>query len=490
MLEADPDAVALIRGDQRWSREQLWELSGRAVAKLRSLGAEPGDAVVAHYDTGAEEMAIALAASRLGCVFMPIPRRLGARELNYVVGLADPVLVAVQDRDHVGVVENPGRARVLTLADSLAPTGAEVDPYRWRPGEAALVGFTSGSTGHPKGVMHGVPAMEWVADLIVERGSLRPGEPICVTGAGAGAPGFTFYTYLGLTRGLPIVKSEKWDPKRVLELMARERCVWSTMVPTMLHMLMTAQRDSGRAYDLSAMRTVSMGGAPMSEEFISEARELMTFEPLRVYAMAECMMHSHSRADDPIEIRNGMDGRPGPGAEIATYDSEGRRLPTGETGEIGMRGPSLMLGYLGDAPGSLPLTSDGFFLSGDLGRVEDNGCIKVVGRLKDMIIRGGYNIDPGEVEELLRAHPEVRDVAIVGYPDPVYGERACAVLWTDGVVLGLSDIAEFLLERNLSKDKIPEMVVCRDELPQSPDGKILKGQLRAEIAALVATRSG
>jgi cyclohexanecarboxylate-CoA ligase len=141
-------------------------------------------------------------------------------------------------------------------------------------------------------------------------------------------------------------------------------------------------------------------------------------------------------------------------------------------------------GYLGDPDTkSKRSTPDGFFLSGDVGKLTDDGFVKVVGREKDLIIRGGFNIDPVEVEELVRQHADVRDVAVVGYPDQKFGERACAfLLLQEGVDVGLEELAQFLLDFGLSKEKLPERVICVTEMPRSPDGKILKAELRQRIA--------
>jgi acyl-CoA synthetase len=328
--------------------------------------------------------------------------------------------------------------------------------------------------------------MAWVAHFLASLVALRPGEPICVTGAGAGAPGFTFFTYLGLTAGCPIVTAERWSPQRVLELMERERCVWSTMVPTMLYMMLEARAADPTIPKPRAMRGVSVGGAFMSEELIQRCRQELGLEVLRVYAMAECMMACHMRLSDAEGDRDALDGWTGPGAEVAVFAPDGAsHLPPGEVGELGLKGPSLFEGYLGD-PASKPTrsTPDGFFLSGDLGRITADGFVKVVGRKKDMIIRGGFNIDPVEVEELIRRHPDVRDVAVVGVPDEKYGERACAALLVhEGNDMTLGELVTFLLDFGLSKDKLPEQLVCLTDMPRSPDGKILKAQLRESLVA-------
>jgi acyl-CoA synthetase (AMP-forming)/AMP-acid ligase II len=483
-LQADPEWTALVVGDERWSRADIAGLAASAAGVLRELGAKPGDAVVAQYNTNAPDLAVALAAARMGCTFMPIPHRLGPYEFNYVLDLARPVLLALHHPEVANQLDLPSRTTVLASDDLVAGTAVDV-PFAAEPtGHIPVVGFTSGSTGRPKGVMHRWPSMSWVTHFLASLVSLQPGEPICVTGAGAGVPGFTFYSYFGLSFGSPIVAAERWDPRRVLELMARENCVWSTMVPTMLYMMLEAKQADPSIPNPTAMRAISMGGAFMSEDLICQAREVLGLEVLRVYAMAECMMACQMRLTDPIDKRNVLDGWTGPGAEVAVFDADGvTHLGAGEVGELGLKGPSLFEGYLGDeATKRERSTPDGFFLSGDMGRMTDDGFVKVVGRKKDIIIRGGFNIDPVEVEELIRHHDAVRDVAVVGYPDEKFGERACAfVLVHEGVDLPLEELAPFLLEVGLSKDKLPERVICTTDLPRSPDGKILKAELRQQL---------
>src|SRR5207248_190382 len=181
-----------------------------------------------------------------------------------------------------------------------------------------------------------------------------------------------------------------------------------------------------------------------------------------------------------------LDGWPGPGAEVAVFADDGlRQMPVGDVGELGLRGPSLFEGYLGDQETKVRRTTpDGFFLSGDMGRVTEDGYVKVVGRKKDLIIRGGFNIDPVEVEELIRGLDGVRDVAVVGYPDERFGERACAVLQVqEGVDYDVQQLATHLLSVGLSKEKLPERVVCTTDIPRSPDGKVLKARVREQVLA-------
>ena len=190
------------------------------------------------------------------------------------------------------------------------------------------------------------------------------------------------------------------------------------------------------------------------------------------------------RRTDPASERDDVDGWPGPGADLAVFSEDGRtHLPPGTVGELGLKGPSLFEGYLGDPDGKPGrMTPDGYFLSGDMGRLTADGFVKVVGRKKDLIIRGGFNIDPIEIEELIRRLDGVRDVAVIGYPDERFGERACAVLVVrDRVNYGVQDVARHLLDAGLSKEKLPERVVCTSDVPRSPDGKVLKAKLRDQV---------
>jgi acyl-CoA synthetase len=480
---ADPQALALVIDDKHWTRAQLAELAARATGLLVSAGIKPGDKIVAQYNTRAEDIAMALAAARLGGTFLPLPHGVGVREVNYILDRSQAAFFCHAGEAPPEGVVAPGTARISSAAAVLSAEPVEAPAVQMGADHVSLIGVTSGSTGQPKGVMHSWSGVAWAAEHMRSFADVRNGEPILVTGAGAGAPGFTFFTYLGMAYGVPLVHAGHWNPAQVLKLAHTHQCVWSTMVPTMLQMLIDARPQVLGDARLEHMRAVTVGGAFMSQELIQRARDELGMEILRMYAMAECMSHSSMLLTDSQQQRDTLDGRPGPGAELAVFDDAGARLTDGEVGEVGMRGPSLLKGYLADPQGKSRLMSaDGFFLSGDLGKITPEGFVKIVGRKKDMINRGGYKIDPSEVEELLKSHPAVSKVAVVGYPDSLYGERACAVVEPlADASLSFAELFEFLLAQGLSKAKIPERLECWDALPLSPDGKILKGKIRADI---------
>jgi len=482
-VEREPDARALIIDERSWTRAQLAELAARATAMLLAHGVRSGDRIVMQYDTTAEDIAMALAAARLGVTLLPIPKRMGSREINYLLERSQAVLFA-----HAGALPPDGiippRGAVVRATDSIASASPMRTPVvRTSDEHIALIGVTSGSTGQPKAVMHGWTGVAWAAERMRALANVQSGETVLVTGAGAGAPGFTFFTYLGMAHGVTIVRASRWDPRLVLELAHEHCCVWSVMVTTMLQMLLQVRAEVLGDGRLQHMRAITVGGSFMSPSLIRQARAELGVEVLRMYAMAECMAHSSMLLTDDDADRDVLDGRPGPDAELAIFDETRQRVSIGTVGEIGIKGPSLLKGYLADADGKAwSMTDDGFLLSGDLGKVDARGYVRVVGRKKDMIIRGGFNIDPTEVEELIRRHPDVAKVVVVGYPDKIFGERACAVVEPHpGCAIELKTLIEFLLGLGLSKEKLPERLEVRTALPLSPDGKILKAQVRSEI---------
>lgn len=491
-LDENPAAPALVIGDHRYSRADIADLSARAVTMLRELGVGVGSRVVVQYDTSLEDVALAVAVARIGGTFIPVPKRLGVREINFLLGRSEAGLFChVGDKPAEGVAP-PASANVATgmAIHGYAPT--RLAPVAVPEDHCALIGVTSGSTGQPKGVMHGWTGVAWAGERMRSLGDVQPGESIMVTGAGAGAPGFTFFTYMPLVSGATIVRASKWDPVEVLRLADRHRCVWSCMVPTMLRMLIDARAEALGEGRLDHMRAISMGGGFMSNDLIEQARNELGLEVLRMYAMAECMANASTRISDSVEVRNTLDGSAGPGAALAIFDDNGEPLPIGAKGEIGLKGPSLLQGYLGEPAGKDGLmTRDGFLLSGDIGQLDERGYVKVVGRKKDMINRGGYKIDPSEVEELISRHPAVAKVAVVGYPDHLFGERACAVVeLRPAQQLQLGELTDFLICQGLSKEKLPERFESRDVLPLSPDGKILKATVKAEMGSDPAASFG
>jgi acyl-CoA synthetase (AMP-forming)/AMP-acid ligase II len=480
---ADPDARALVVDDEAWTRGEILTMARRATAALTAAGVRPGDRVLAQYTTDAADLAVAVAVSGLGCTFIPVPTSLGALELSHIIGLAGPSLCLAKGASLPKGTQVPQGTALLT-SDEAVSGAAEAD-IACEPiplDHTAVIGVTSGSTGLPKGVMHTWDAVHYAAAHAAAVVRIRDGESICTPGASAGAPGFTFFTYLGLSHGATIVRASAWNPDRVLDLMARNKCVWSMTVVTMIHMFIDAARKRSDRPDLSHMRGMCVGGSAIKPELIREAREVLGVEALRMFGLSEAMGFATMSPQDPVELRDELDGFPYAGTEIVALDEDRSPLPHGEVGEAGVRGPSVMQGYLGDTEPESRFAPGGYFLTGDWVRIDDSGFIKVVGRKKDLIIRGGYNIDPVEIETLVRRRDDVVDAAVFGLPDDRLGEIvAVAVVPQPGHVLTLDDITTRLRAEGLSPQKAPQALALLDEFPLSPDGKVLKEKLKASM---------
>jgi acyl-CoA synthetase len=358
----------------------------------------------------------------------------------------------------------------------------EPDP---RDAQAAMIGFTSGTTGVPKGVLHSAAAMNYTVRACRQIARLDPGDAILGVVPLGSAPGFTFTAHFSLALGHPLVVIDPWNALETLKLIEAHRVRWGICVPTHLASLIEVVRG-GRWTRADLSMSLGVGGSSMTPELIDDAHALLGIRALRMFGMSECMGHASTLPDDPPERLRHSDGRSFPGTRDEAFDAQQRMLPRGQRGQAGVRGPSLFLGYcrgLGDREHRL--TEDGFYLTGDEIVCDDAGYVTVVGRIKDQIIRGGYNIDPAEVEAALLRHPAIAQVAVVSVPEKRLGEQACAVFRVreDQAVPTLDEIKSHLSLIGLSKKKWPEHMLVMDELPHTATGKLDKKRLRGIAVA-------
>jgi acyl-CoA synthetase len=285
---------------------------------------------------------------------------------------------------------------------------------------------------------------------------------------------------MGLTLGSPLVLAEKWDAYRVLELIVKHQVAWGMCVPTHLHMMVDLAIKGEWNRKLTSMRALAVGGSPNTETMVSNAEKYLGLKVLRMFGMSECLGHASIMLDDPPERYLIYDGIPYPGTHLEAYDDEGKVLPRGEIGQAGVRGPSLFLGYLPGLGGEQNcFTPDGAFLTGDLIVRDTEGYVKVVGRMKDQIIRGGLNIDVSEVEESLASHPDVKEAVVVGRPDDRLGERLCAVIVpSSSQVPTLEELCNHVQSLGLAKFKSPEFLVLVQDLPKTEYGKLDKKKMK------------
>jgi non-ribosomal peptide synthetase component E (peptide arylation enzyme) len=362
----------------------------------------------------------------------------------------------------------PGRAGTLggwVLATANRPVS---DVARWAGG--AAVAMTSGSTGRPKCVVQSEAAIRYAGRCTIDAIGLEPDDPVGAFVPLSSVAAFCFGMYLPAMLGGPMVSLQSWRPDLALATMEQHQVRWTMLVPTMALQLAVQPDAEGR---LASLRAMTVGGGPMDAGALQRAEDLLGTRIIRVFGMSECLGHTTTRPEDDAETRLARDGRPFPGTEVRAVDDDGNALPLGAVGPAQVRGPSLFVGYAkAGRPQPPELTPDGFLPTGDLVQANADGTITVLGRQKQIIIRGGRNIDINEVEAAVARIPSVAQVCVVPVPDELLGERAAALVVTTDAGLGLEGVTEFLEQEGFPKFKWPEFVFVVPDLPQNRVGKL------------------
>ncbi len=468
---AEPDALALVDcDDRRWTRRELQELALDLVDRLVAARVGPGSRVLVAAMKRAETLAAALAVSAREATLCPYSPKLSDADrqvLETRLGHAAHVVIGA-DGD-IGIMATP-------------EDGHTADP---RNRDTVLIGFTSGSTGVPKAVMHGAAALNYATRACAAIAGLKAEDSILGIVPLDSAPGFTFTAHFALSQGRTLVFVDPWDPVAAMRRAVAHDSGWAIMVPTHLYTMVEAARTGAWSGALP-LRAAAVGGSAMTAELIADAETLLGLKALRMFGMSECMGHCSTRPADPLARRQGTDGVPFPGTEEEAFDADGVALPRGSRGQAGVSGPSLFLGYAeGLGAGQERRSSDGHFLTGDEIVRDAAGFVTVVGRIKDQIIRGGFNIDPSEIEAALLRHPAIAEVAVVGVPEPKLGEQACAVCRVrQGMAgFGFAAMLDHLEREGLSRKKWPEHLILVEEMAIGATGKLDKKAMAARAAS-------
>jgi acyl-CoA synthetase len=469
LAAAAPHALAVVGPDgQLWTREDMRKMALLVSEALTRGGVRPHDRIMLQGKKSAPILAAALAISAVGAIACPYTPDLGGAEravlderLNHIASIGDDAGVEI---DGLRQLKLQLRERSL-----LGPADA-------RDAQTALIGFTSGTTGVPKGVMHGPAALNYTVRACSQVARLEPGDAILGIVPLGSAPGFTFTAHFALSMGHPLIMIDPWDPVKTLKAIDVYRCRWGICVPTHLATLIEVARLKGW-HNTSPLKALGVGGSAMTPELIQDAKSMLGMTALRMFGMSECMGHASVGLDDDIERKMHSDGKSFPGTRDEAFGADNELLPRGQRGQAGVLGPSSFLGYcIGLGEQEHRLTSEGFFLTGDEVIVGEDGYLKVVGRIKDQIIRGGYNIDASEVEAALLRHPAIAIAIVVAVPEKRLGEQACAVccIREGSAQPTLDDIKEHLLQIGLSKKKWPEYLLVREDMLYTATGKIDK----------------
>ncbi len=502
-VQAHPQREALYDGTYRLTYGDLLHRIDRVAARLAELGIGAEDVVTLQIPNWVEHACVFFALERLGAVANPVSVDFRSRELEYILrfsesrayigcesfkGFNHGHMIRELNRDLpdlklMAVVRSPGGDGLVSLDgvihgdDPVAP----FTPYQLDANAITRMAFTSGTTGNPKGVIHSQNTT--ISACHIQNRDMAFSEQEV----------FLIYLPLGLNWGFlaqaqvlvlggRAVLLDQFKASRVLELIDQERV---TFIPTAPASVIAMLNEPALAsYDLSSLRMVMSGGASCPIEVIREFREKMKGEFVELYGMLETGYHTYTRMGDDPEQVTGTVGTAASAMGVRVIDEHGQDVPPGGVGEIAADGPSVHLGYHKNPQANADLfTADGWFRTGDLGQFDARGNLRIVGRLKEIINRGGKKFFPREIEEILYTHPKVMHAAIVGVADARLGERNhLCVIPKAGQTVTLEEMVDYL-RGEVANYKLPEALEIVAELPFTPTGKLQRHVLIKQIQA-------
>jgi cyclohexanecarboxylate-CoA ligase len=505
-VAACPDKIALVAvqiGEgitTRFTYRQMASMADRIAVGLARLGVGRNDVVSMQLPNGWHFTLTYLACSRIGAVLNPIMPIFRERELSFMLAHSGSKVMIVPKRfrgfdfEKMMIGMRPGLPdleRVIVVgggADSFeallseprwedAPDAAQV-LTRNRPGpdDVTQLLYTSGTTGEPKGVMH--TASTLLSNIVPYAEAMRigPDDVVLMASPMAHQTGFMYGLMMPIALRASAVLQDVWHPRAALGLIAEQRVSFTMASTAFLTDLADAVIETGAAP--ASLRTFVCAGAPIPGALVERSRSAIGAKIVSAWGMTEMGAVTLTRLDDEDDRAFSTDGLPLPGVDVKVVDERGERLPSGMTGRLLVRSCSNFGGYLKRAHLN-GTDADGWFDTGDLAFIDERGYIRICGRSKDVIIRGGENIPVVEIEALLYRHPAVSQVAIVAWPDERLGERACAmVVPKAGVPLDLATLTEFLKAQKVAQQYLPERLVLLDAMPTTPSGKVQKFRLR------------
>jgi long-chain acyl-CoA synthetase len=484
-----PDRTALVEGDLRLTFAEVWRRALAQAGALAGLGVRPGDRVALMAPNTAEFPQAYYAIAAAGGVVVPVHLLLSADEVQHVLKDSGATLLLCHPAQAETGTAAARAADVpaVTLGvefEDLAERAEPLSSYVTRQADdPAVVFYTSGTTGVPKGAVlsHFNLVMNATVNAF-DANDIRPDDIALGALPLFHAFGQTVSMNSTWRAGATLVLLPRFDAARAVELMVKEGVNTFHGVPTMFVALAAV---AGSMDALPDLRVCVSGGASLPVAVLERFEEAFGARIYEGYGLSETS--PTATVNQPLfGTRAGTIGHPlwGVDVEIARAEVEGRveLLPPGELGEVVIRGHNVFSGYLGRPEATREAVVDGWFRTGDLGTKDDDGFLRIVDRKKDVVIRGGYNVYPREVEEVLMRHPGVAQVAVIGLPDELHGEEVCAVVVPEpGAAPDAAGITEWSKE-HLGRHKYPRRVEFADELPLGPSMKVLKRELRARYA--------
>lgn len=506
-VAACPDKLALtaVQAEsgttQRFTYRELAAMADRVAVGLAKLGVGRNDTVACQLPNWWQFTVVYLACSRIGAVMNPLMHIFRERELSFMLKHGEAKLLIVPkvfrgfdyeqmamalqpslpDLKHIVVVNGTGANSFEALLSGPAwenESDAQAILTRHRPGpdDVTQIIYTSGTTGEPKGVMH--TANTVMANIVpyAQRLQLDAEDVVLMASPMAHQTGFMYGLIMPILLKASAVILDVWEPLKAIDWIRAERCTFTMASTPFLTDLARNVAESGKT--VPTLKTFLCAGAPIPGPLVEQARAVLGTKIVSAWGMTENGAVTLIQLDDPDERAFTTDGLPLPGVELKVVDFDGTVLPPGEAGKLLVRSVSNFGGYL-KRPHLNGTDAEGWFDTGDLARLDAEGYVRITGRSKDVIIRGGENIPVVEIEALLYRHPAIAMAAVVAYPDERLGERACAVVVPKvGQSIDLPSIVDFMKSQKVAIQYIPERLIVRDTMPSTPSGKIQKFKLR------------
>lgn len=515
------DAVVYSNLGIRYSYKEFYDLTAKVAKGLMSLGIQKGDHIAVWATNVPEWILLQFGSARAGAVLVTVNTSYQQAELEYLLkqsdakalflieGFKDTSYVEMAqgiqaNRDQYPLLERfifmgKGQPEEMLSWEQMMAAGENITDEELTERETSLsaedvinMQYTSGTTGFPKGVMLTHSNILGNANRLAEAMKLTSEDRLCIPVPFFHCFGCVIGTLTAVSAGAAMVPIVQFSPKEVLETVEKEKCTALHGVPTMF--IAELNHEDFDTFDLSSLRTGVMAGSTCPIEVMKNVISKMGMSEITIaYGQTETSpVFTQTRPDDPIEKRVETVGRKHPDVEIKIIDPvTGMTVPSGQQGELCTRGYHVMKGYykMPDAT-EMAIDKEGWLHTGDLAVMDEDGYVAITGRLKDMIIRGGENIYPREVEEFLYSHPAILDVQVIGVPDETFGEKVAACIQLkEKQQLSKEDILAYC-KGKISKFKIPEYIFFMDDYPMTASGKIQKYKLREEAKRLMGAKHG
>lgn len=502
----DREAIADAKTRLTWGEAKRW--TDRAALGFLEQGIKRNETVVVQLVNSVELGLTRVACEKAGVLCLPVLRTLGAPDIERILQQTGAAAIVIPDQfrdyNYLEMIESirpqlPQLRTVFVVGQQVPPWAVSLleiiqqplaDKYppdylartRYKVTEVSLINSTTGTTGLPKFAAYTAGARLTYGQGIIDALHLNRDDVVAALSPAASGPNNAVYFAAPMVAA-KVVFLERFTVEEALELLQREKVTIACVVPAQLALLLR-HPDLDRC-DLSSLRACWSTGAELPYQVGKEFEARTGVKVVNHYGAADFGGSVATGVDDPLDVRLLTVGKPRGRTEIKIVDEAEREVPRGEVGEVWGRGPACSLGYYNDAEATWQSwTKDGWFKTGDLAKFDEQGNLVIVGRQKDIIIRGGWNIHPGEIERILITHLKIQDVAIVGMPDPIMGEKSCAyVVPKSAQELTLAEMVSFLQERGIPPYKLPERLEVLDKLPMVADGqKVDKKLLRQKIS--------